>query len=93
MAGGLSDEQIEERLAGGQWRREGEAIVRDFKLADFAEAIAFVNRVAEAAERANHHPDMLVHGWNKVRLELSTHSSGGLTEADFALAAEIDGLL
>jgi 4a-hydroxytetrahydrobiopterin dehydratase len=87
---GLSQEEIEQRLAGGEWSREGEAIVRDYKLADFAAAIAFVNRVAEAAERANHHPDILVHGWNKVRLELSTHSEGGLTEADFALAAEID---
>jgi 4a-hydroxytetrahydrobiopterin dehydratase len=59
---------------------------------DFAQAIAFVNRVAEAAEAANHHPDILVHGWNKVRLELSTHSQGGLTEADFGIAARIDTL-
>jgi 4a-hydroxytetrahydrobiopterin dehydratase len=88
----LSDEEIEQRLTGGDWRREGEAIVREYKLADFAAAIAFINRVAEVAERANHHPDILLHGWNKVRLELSTHSEGGLTEADFALAAEIDGL-
>ena len=88
----LSDEEIEERLAGGDWLREGEAMVREYKLADFAAAMAFVNRVAEVAERANHHPDILVHGWNGVRLELSTHSEGGLTEADFALAAEIDGL-
>ena len=59
---------------------------------DFAEAIAFVNRVAEAAEEANHHPDILVHGWNKVRLSLTNHSAGGLTEADFAMAARFDGL-
>ena len=44
------------------------------------------------AEQANHHPDILIHGWNKVRLTLSTHSEGGLTESDFALAARIDGL-
>lgn len=88
----LSDQEIEQRLAGSEWRREGETIVRECKLADFAAAIAFVNRVAEVAERANHHPDILVHGWNRVRLELSTHSQGGLTEADFALAAEIDRL-
>ena len=49
--------------------------------------MAFVNRVAEAAEIANHHPDILLHGWNKVRLTLSTHSQGGLTDADFELAA------
>lgn len=89
----LSDREIEERLADGEWRHEGEAIVRELKFGDFAEAVAFVDRVAEKAEQANHHPDILVHGWNKVRLELSTHSQGGLTEADFALAAQIDGLL
>ena len=51
-----------------------------------------MNRVAELAESANHHPDILVHGWNKVRLTLSTHSAGGLTDADFALARGIDAL-
>ena len=51
-----------------------------------------MNRVVGAAEAANHHPDILVHGWNKVRLTLSTHSQGGLTDADFGLASEIDRL-
>jgi 4a-hydroxytetrahydrobiopterin dehydratase len=92
----LSHEQIEQRLAGvAQWQRgeEGaDAIWREWKLADFAAAIAFVNRVAELAEAVDHHPDILVHGWNKVRLTLSTHSQGGLTDADFRLAAQIDGL-
>ena len=49
--------------------------------------MAFVNRVAQAAEEADHHPDILVHGWNSVRLTLTTHSEGGLTEADFDLGA------
>jgi 4a-hydroxytetrahydrobiopterin dehydratase len=88
----LSQQEIERRLAGGDWSREEDAIVRERKLADFAAAIAFVNRVADLAEQANHHPDMLVHGWNHVRLTLSTHSQGGLTEADFELASEIDRL-
>lgn len=88
----LSDAQIEQHMQGSDWRREGQTIVRDLALDDFAAAIAFVNRVAEAAEAANHHPDILVHGWNKVRLTLSTHSAGGLTEADFALAASLDAL-
>lgn len=88
----LSQEEIAERLANGAWSRAGDAIVREWKLADFAAAIAFVNAVAEIAERANHHPDILVHGWNRVRLTLSTHSQGGLTEADFTLAGEIDRL-
>ena len=88
----LSDDQIASRLAGGDWKREGEAIVRDWKFKDFAEAMAFVNRVAEAAEEANHHPDILVHGWNKVRLLVTNHSAGGLTELDFEMAKRFDGL-
>jgi 4a-hydroxytetrahydrobiopterin dehydratase len=88
----LSQEEIEERVAGSDWSRRGDAIVREWKLADFATAIAFVNAVAGLAERANHHPDILIHGWNHVRLTLSTHSQGGLTDADFTLAAEIDRL-
>jgi 4a-hydroxytetrahydrobiopterin dehydratase len=88
----LSDSEIDERLGGSEWRRQENEIVRDFKFGDFAEAMAFVNRVAEAAEDANHHPDILVHGWNNVRLSLSTHSQGGLTENDFEMAGRIDGL-
>jgi 4a-hydroxytetrahydrobiopterin dehydratase len=92
----LTDAEIEKLLAEReQWQRvEGSenAIAREWKLADFAAAIAFVDRVAQVAEAANHHPDILVHGWNKVRLTLSTHSQGGLTDSDFALAGEIDRL-
>lgn len=88
----LSDEQIAAGLEGSDWRREGEAMVRDLRFADFAAAIAFVERVAEVAEAANHHPDILVHGWNKVRLTLSTHAEGGITAADLALAERLDGL-
>jgi 4a-hydroxytetrahydrobiopterin dehydratase len=86
----LADQEVEERIASGGWRRDGRAIVREWTFTDFAGAIAFVDSVAEAAEAANHHPDILVHGWNKVRLELSTHSQGGLTEADLELAARVD---
>jgi 4a-hydroxytetrahydrobiopterin dehydratase len=88
----LSDQEIQQRLADGEWRRDGQSIAREWALADFDAAIAFVNRVAELAGAANHHPDILVHGWNKVRLLLSTHSAGGLTAADFALAEQIDAL-
>ncbi|HEY2571336.1 MAG TPA: 4a-hydroxytetrahydrobiopterin dehydratase [Solirubrobacteraceae bacterium] len=88
----LSDAQIEQRLQGSDWRRDGDEIVRDLSFDDFAAAIAFVDRVAAAAESANHHPDILVHGWNKLRLTLCTHSEGGLTESDFALAASVDAL-
>jgi len=74
------------------WRQEGEALEKDFEFKDFAGAMAFVNQVAEMAEGANHHPDILIHGWNKVRLTLSTHSEGKVTQADHDLAAGIDGL-
>jgi 4a-hydroxytetrahydrobiopterin dehydratase len=88
----LDDEQIEASLAGTEWRRESDSIVRDWKLADFGAAIAWVNRVAAAAEAADHHPDILVHGWNRVRLTLSTHSAGGLTAADLDLARTLDSI-
>jgi 4a-hydroxytetrahydrobiopterin dehydratase len=90
MAERLTDQQIEQGLSGSEWTREGDAIVREWKLEHFAAAMAFVNAVAELAEGANHHPDILVHGWNKVRLTLSTHSEGGLTDKDHALARRID---
>ena len=88
----LNDDEIAERLEGSEWSREGDTIVREWKLDDFAAAMRFVNQVAEAAEAANHHPDILVHGWNKVRLTLTNHAQGGLTQADFDLARTIDGL-
>ena len=71
----------------GVWSQRPDALERDFEFDDFAGAMAFVNRVADAAEEANHHPDILVHGWNKVRLTLSTHSEGGLTEGRPRLGA------
>jgi 4a-hydroxytetrahydrobiopterin dehydratase len=92
MAQLLDEEQIAAGVRLVEWSRRGEEIARRWKFADFKEAIAFVNRVAEAAEEANHHPDIFVHGWNQVRLTLSTHSAGGLTEADFAMAARLNEL-
>jgi 4a-hydroxytetrahydrobiopterin dehydratase len=88
----LSDSQIDERLAGGDWRREGDAIVRDIELGGFTAAMALANKVADAANEANHHPDILVHDYKHLRLTLSTHSAGGITDNDFALAATIDEL-
>jgi 4a-hydroxytetrahydrobiopterin dehydratase len=89
----LSDSEIQARLAEcAGWQLADGSIEREWALADFSTAIAFVNRVAELAEQANHHPDILLHGWNKVRLTLSTHSQGGLTDADFNLASRIDAL-
>jgi 4a-hydroxytetrahydrobiopterin dehydratase len=78
--------------ADGVWREQDSALVRDYEFDDFKAAMAFVNQVADAAEEANHHPDILVHGWNKVRLTLTTHSAGGLTDNDHRMAERIDGL-
>jgi 4a-hydroxytetrahydrobiopterin dehydratase len=75
-----------------EWREEDGELVRDFKFDDFKGAMAFVNQVADVAEEANHHPDILVHGWNKVRLSLMTHSEGKITDADRRMAETIDGL-
>ena len=89
----LTPQEIAAGIGDGPWRTEDGALVRDLEVADFAAAMAVANAVAGAAEAANHHPDILVHGWNRVRLTLSTHSAGGVTEADLALAATIDDLL
>ena len=71
------------------WSREGEAITKTCKLRDFTSAMAFVNDVADIAESANHHPDIDIR-WNRVRLTLSTHSAGGLTELDLDVADRIE---
>ena len=72
------------------WSQRPDALERDFEFDDFKAAMEFVNRVADAAEEANHHPDIFIHGWNKVRLTLSTHDSGGLTDKDHELSRRID---
>lgn len=90
----LTDAQIAERLGRlADWRREGSSIERTVKLSGFRRAIALVNAVADAAEAANHHPDIAVHGYNRVTLTLSTHAVGGLTFRDFDLAEQIDELV
>jgi 4a-hydroxytetrahydrobiopterin dehydratase len=92
MAALLPDAEIEKALRSvPEWRREGDSLVRTFTLGNFVEAVEFVNEVTEVAEEANHHPDVDIR-WNKVTLRLSTHSKGGLTRADFDLAARVDGL-
>jgi 4a-hydroxytetrahydrobiopterin dehydratase len=88
----LSDEEIDGRLeALGGWERDGDAISKDFKNADFKESVAFVNRVMPVAEAMNHHPDLAI-SWNTVNVAITTHSEGGLTENDFELASRIDAL-
>jgi 4a-hydroxytetrahydrobiopterin dehydratase len=80
------------RRMATDWQQGDDALVLDREFDDFKAAMAYVNRVADAAEEANHHPDILVHGWNKVRLTLTTHSAGGLTDKDHAMAERISAL-
>jgi len=73
------------------WESQGEAITKLYRFGEFKEAIAFVNRVADLAESADHHPDIEIL-FNKVKLTLSTHSAGGLTDKDLALAGQIEAV-
>jgi 4a-hydroxytetrahydrobiopterin dehydratase len=93
MAELLSDDAISDALSGplSGWTREGDAIRRDVTADTFAEGIRLVDRVAEAADERNHHPDIDIR-WTTVTFRLSTHSTGGLTQNDLDLAAEIDRL-
>lgn len=88
----LDHEELTSRLEGRDWRLEDDAIVRDLELDGFTAAIAMVNRIAELAEEANHHPDLLVHGYKRLRITLSTHSEGGVTANDLQMAERIDAL-
>ena len=88
----LSDAEIEEKLAGlSGWARSGEAIEKSFKRGDFVGSVEFVSSLVGPAEGMNHHPDLAI-SWDTVTVTISTHSEGGLTAADFELAAKIDAL-
>ena len=73
------------------WSLQKKVIKKEFRFVDFVHAIGFVNSVAFLAERVNHHPDMIIH-WNKVMLVLFTHSEGGITKKDIALAKKVKNL-
>lgn len=88
----LTDDEVTAALAGlPGWAREGDAIVKTFECPTFPGAIDFVVAVAERAESANHHPDIDIR-WRRVRLALTTHDAGGLTDKDIALATDIEAL-
>ncbi|MDP9211835.1 MAG: 4a-hydroxytetrahydrobiopterin dehydratase [bacterium] len=90
MADVLTKEQAEEKLIDlDGWELSGKAITRTFEFDDFDQAMDFVNHVAAVAEEHDHHPDIDIR-YGTVKLSLSSHSAGGLTEADFALATTID---
>ena len=86
----MTEEQIQNELKSRtEWSEMNGAIQRTFQFKDFVSAVEFVNKVADLAEAADHHPDILIR-YNKVTLTLSTHDAGGVTEKDFALAAQAD---
>lgn len=88
----LGDAEVEERLAGlDGWSRSGDAIEKSFKRGDFVGAVGFVSSLVEPAEAMKHHPDVSI-SWDTVTVTISTHSEGGLTAADFELAAKLDAL-
>ena len=88
----LTAAQIKSALiAVPDWKKTTVTIARTFAFKDFPRAIRFVSRVAELAEKAGHHPDIDIR-WNKVAFRLTTHSEGGLTVKDFALARQFDRL-
>jgi 4a-hydroxytetrahydrobiopterin dehydratase len=89
----LSEDEITGRLdALSGWSRQGDMIVKTYKLSGFPAAIAFVTQVAFLAEAAGHHPDVDIR-YNKVTLALTTHDAGGLTAKDFALAEQADEVM
>jgi 4a-hydroxytetrahydrobiopterin dehydratase len=86
----LTDAEIQQALGSLQgWQRNGTAIQRVFRFPDFKTAMQFVNKVADAAEQANHHPDIDIR-YNTVTMALVSHDSGGVTERDVRMAAVID---
>jgi 4a-hydroxytetrahydrobiopterin dehydratase len=88
----LTEDEISAELGrAADWERSGNEITRTVRLGDFRDAMIYVGAVAHLAQAANHHPDIAI-SWNKVTLTLSTHSAGGLTAADFALARRINEL-
>lgn len=86
----LSTDEIKKNLGGlPGWQLSNDTIQKEFKFKDFNQAMSFANRVAQAAEAADHHPKITI-DYTRVTMSLSTHSAGGITEKDFALARQID---
>ena len=90
MGNPLKDTEVDQAIASLEyWRRNGNSIEREYKFDDFLHAVRFVNRIAEIAEEANHHPDIHIF-FNRVQLVLTSHDSGGVTSRDIAMAGRIN---
>lgn len=89
----FTPDEITQRLQSlPGWEVQNGQLTKTFKVGTFAHAVLFIGAIGQYAEAANHHPDLSLKGYNKVTVELSTHSAGGLTEKDFNLAAQIEAL-
>lgn len=91
----LTENTIMENLKSlsESWKYDNNQLELNTVLKDFAENLRVVNKIGEYAEEMDHHPDILIHGWNKLKIMISTHSEGGVTEKDFILAGKIEEVL
>lgn len=89
----LNKNEIDSSLANlDGWQYENNTIFKEFVMKDFNDVLYFVNKISRSAEAMNHHPDILMHSWNKVKISISTHDEGGITMKDFNLANKIEEL-
>ena len=87
----LNKDQIDYHLSKiSEWTFENSSISKQFQFKDFIEALTFVNAIGLESEKMDHHPDILMFAWNKVKITISTHDAGGVTEKDFSLAQKIE---
>src|SRR5947209_4343898 len=90
----LRDEEAKQLLSElRDWQIQDGKLTRDVQVKNFRAALALLNSIGELAEEQNHHPDLCIHGWNKLKIELYTHTADGLSENDFIMAAKFDRLL
>lgn len=81
-----------EEIYSKGWRKEDDKLVKSFQFDSFVQAVDFVNKVADLAEKANHHPDILIHSYKYVKITLFTHEQNKITDKDYELAAKIESL-
>lgn len=87
----LDENALATLLASGSgWEREGQTLTKTFKRSGFSDAVAFVTEIAKAANAADHHPDIHIEAYRRVRVVLTTHVTGGISDADLQLARRID---
>lgn len=89
----LNSDQLKEKLNNLKgWQIDKGQLAKETTFKDFKEALAYVNKVGAVAESMNHHPDILLHQWNKVKVCITTHDEGGITEKDFLFARKVEGM-